>query len=262
VRTLSLTGRSASSRRRSPKESLPRLWCLQLRRSTIAWINTAVRSAAWDVVEEQQYADNARRVDRQDWHVEPAEVVDHQRGNELPEDRGANDCRGAHAWKRDDAGQDGEDGLHAARPGPPADFDEPAKGKATSALSAGECTASRDRLLAAIWGGRQRRSHHEQDEQAEFFRYRRWPAKRRKIWVGAYVEVASGTPSRSVACTPTGLTINALTGGRGRTRNCGSVTLEGRRAQSMIGRLHKEQMPLDFSEPRTRRLRWELSDES
>jgi len=30
----------------------------------------------------------------------------------------------------------------------------------------------------------------------------------------------------------------------------------------MIGRLHKEQMPLDFSEPRTRRLRWELSDES
>jgi len=58
--------------------------------------------------------------------------------------------RVTHAWKRDDAGQDGEDGLHAARQGPPADFDEPAKGKATSALSAGECTASRDRLLAAI----------------------------------------------------------------------------------------------------------------
>jgi len=27
----------------------------------------------------------------------------------------------------------------------------------------------------------------------------------------------------------------------------------------MIGRPHKEQMPHDFSEPRTRRLRWRLS---
>ncbi len=43
-----------------------------------------------------------------------------------------------------------------------------------------------------------------------------------------------------------GLTINALTGGRGRTGNSGSVTLERRRIQSMIGRPNKEQMPHDF----------------
>src|SRR5437879_13667414 len=72
-------------------------------------------------------------------------------------------------------------------PGPPADFDEPAKGKATSALSASECTASRDRLLVAIRGCRQRRSHHEQDEPSEIFRYCRRPATRSKSWVGAYV---------------------------------------------------------------------------
>src|SRR6266567_3912459 len=81
-----------------------------------------------DGAEEQEYgADNARRVDRNGRHIEPAEVIDHHRGDELPENRGANDRRRAHARKRDHSGHHGKDGQPAARPGPPWGLGEPAK---------------------------------------------------------------------------------------------------------------------------------------